>query len=170
MAGDGGEGAAGAEATTKTRYLYFRELLNDGLLEEVGPLLRAHWVEIAHYPDIPLDPDFNSYRALEAQGNLRVFTARDALAGMELVGYACFIVRANIHYRTSLQAVQDVLYIRPDRRGFGRDFISWCDEELRKDGVQVVYHHVKLAHDWGRLLERLGYERIETIWGRRLDR
>ncbi len=52
----------------------------------------------------------------------------------------------------------------------GARFIQWCDEQLTAEAVQVVYQHVKLAYDFGSLLTRLGYEPIETVWGRRLDR
>ena len=29
--------------------------------EECGDLIAAHWVEIAVWPDIPLDPDWSGY-------------------------------------------------------------------------------------------------------------
>ena len=35
--------------------------------------------------------------------------------------------------------------------------------------LQVVSQHVKLAHDFGPLLKRLGYEHVEHVWQRRLD-
>jgi lysylphosphatidylglycerol synthetase-like protein (DUF2156 family) len=52
----------------------------------------------------------------------------------------------------------------------GAAFIDWCDQQLRAEGVQVVSHHVKLAHDFGPTLARLGYEHVEAMWQRRLDR
>lgn len=143
-----------------------RELVHE-IFHETKPLLEKHWKEIAHYQDIALDPDFDQYERLENSGALRTFTARTE--DNSLVGYAVFFVRANIHYKSSIQAAQDVLFIDPNHRGFGRDFIVWCDEELRKEGVQAVYHHVKAAHNFGPLLERLGYELVDLIYGRRID-
>jgi hypothetical protein len=101
-------------------------------------------------------------------GTLRTFTARDA-DGV-LTGYCVFFVRHNIHYASSLQASQDVIYIDPERRGFGAEFILWCDQQLKEEGVQAVYHHVKQAHNFGPLLERFGYECVDLIYARRLDR
>lgn len=136
--------------------------------DEVQPLLQAHWREIAHYQDIPLDVDVQTYAQIEAAGVLRIFTVR---VDGRLAGYNCFMVKAHPHYRCSLQANQDVLFLAPDFRGAGVGirFIDWCDGELAAEGVQVVYQHVKAAHNFGPLLERLGYELMDLIYARRLD-
>jgi hypothetical protein len=131
------------------------------------PLMRKHYAEVAHYQDIEFEPDWDKYLALEAAGSFRAFTARDFDGS--LIGYACFFVHSNLHYKSSLQAVQDVIYIDPTVRGFGRQFIDWCDSMLAGLGVQVVYHHVKCAKDFSPALVKLGYEKIEHIYGRRLD-
>lgn len=145
------------------------------LWDEVIPLLIEHWKEIAHYKDITLDPDIEAYNAMEESGVLRMYTARrqsiDLLKG-ELIGYTAFFVRNNAHYRQSKQAVQDVLFLRDrDRLGFtGIKLIKFAEESLRDEGVQVIYHHVKIRHDvLGRLLERFGYEPVDVIYTKRLD-
>jgi hypothetical protein len=144
-----------------------REHLDGTLWDEAMPLLREHWKEVAHYPDIPLDVDTESYERLDEAGAIRCYTARD---DGTLVGYALYFVRPNLHYAGSIQAVQDVLYLHPAvRGGTGYRFIRWCDEQLTKQAVQCVYHHVKVIHDFGRLLERQGYEKIDIIYGKRLD-
>lgn len=140
----------------------------DQFIPDALPLMKNHYAEVAHYQDIPFNPDWETYRVLEQSGTFRVFTARDE--DDRLIGYACFFIHPNIHYKTSKQAVQDVLYIDPGSRGFGRHFIDWCDSQLRGEGVQTVYHHVKYANDYGSALVKLGYEKIEAVYGRRLDR
>ena len=144
---------------------YAREMVTAGEAE-IRPLLVEHWREIAHYQDIELDPDWEFYRAAKT---VRVFTARD---GGRLVGYGVFFVGPNKHYRRSIQAVQDLLFILPEYRGrtVGPRLVKYCDEQLRAEGAQVVYHHVKCAHDFGPLLAHLGYERVEGIYAKRLDR
>lgn len=144
-----------------------RETAGPDLFGEMAPLLEKHYLEISHYLDIPLDPDWPQYQKLEDVGALRVFTARDE--ALTMTGYAVFFVRHNIHYKSSLQALQDVLFIDPTNRGFGAKFILWCDKELRAEGVQVVYHHVKDAHNFGALLERFDYQLVDHIYARRLD-
>lgn len=145
------------------------ETVNVALFEEVSPLLVKHYREIAHYPDIELDPDWESYAKVSEMGNLRVFGARTG-PDSKLVGYAVYFVRANMHYKNSLQAVQDVLFVDPDYRGRGGAFIKFCDEQLKAEGVQVTYHHIKAAHNFGPMLERIGYTLVDLIYSRRLDK
>lgn len=138
------------------------------VIDEIGPLLFAHWQEIAQYPDIPLNPDFDHYTRAEMHGQLRVYTARHE---RDLAGYAVYIVAPALHYANSLQAKQDVLFLKPQYRHgrIGWKLIQFADVQLRADGVQVVYQHMKTDHDFGPLLERLGYTFCDKLYSRRLD-
>lgn len=136
------------------------------IVDEGWDLFKKHYEEIAHFKEIPLNPDVASYLALEAAGRLQVFSARGE--GNELVGYALFIVNKNLHYSSSLQASQDIIYIRPENRGCGREFITYCDNQLKELGVEVSYHHVKVAHNFGPMLEKLGYKAVDIIYGKKL--
>jgi GNAT superfamily N-acetyltransferase len=135
---------------------------------EIMPLLRAHWEEIAHYKDIELAPNIEAYAKLEAAGVLHCYTARVAGA---LVGYFVATVVPSLHYRFSLQAHQDVLFVLPEHRRsrVGVGLIRFAEAQMRAAGVQVVQHHMKVAHDFGPLLARMGYEWIEKIYAKRLD-
>jgi GNAT superfamily N-acetyltransferase len=144
---------------------YQREQVGD-VIEEIKPLLALHWREIAHYQDIALDPDWEFYRRAPA---VRVYTAR--LDG-ELIGYGVFFLAPNRHYKQSIQAVQDILFLHPDHRGgrTGYRLIKFCDEQAKAEGAQAIYHHVKSAHDFGPLLGALGYELVDLIYAKRLDK
>lgn len=146
-----------------------QERLTPQFQAELMPLLVLHWAEIAHWKDIPLEPDWEAYYAVLASGALRAFTFRET--GL-LKGYGVFVVKESIHYRSSKQASQDIIWVAPEYRKqmLGARFIQWCDEQLALEGVEVVHHHVKLAHDFGKTLERLGYEAVETIYSKRLTR
>ena len=89
-----------------------------------------------------------------------------------MVGYAAYAVHQNPHYRGIKQAIQDVLFLHPSKRGHlaGYRLIQFADEVLKKQGVQLVSHHVKMAHDFSPMLERLGYEQSEKIMEKRLDK
>jgi hypothetical protein len=148
-------------------YTFQREHATQALREEIEPLLIAHFDEIAHYQDIPLRPDWNFYLGAR---NLRCYTARQD--GV-LVGYAVFGLGINKHFMGSLQAVQDIIFIAPQHRhkSAGAGLVTFCDEQLRAEGVQVVYHHAKLQHGaLGDLLRAKGYELIDLVYGKRLDR
>lgn len=144
------------------------EPLTPELGQETMPLLVAHWREIAHDLTIPLSPDWERYYALQDAGSIRVYTAR---RDGEIIGYAVFIVNRNLHYSTSVQAVQDILFIREDlRRGtLGTRLIKFSEEQLKQEGVQVVVHHIKAKHDWSPLIERLGYSLVDLIYLKRIN-
>lgn len=147
---------------------YQAELVAD-LWPEFDPLLKRHWSEIAHYADIPLEVDRETYEGMERAGALRCYTAR---AAGNLIGYVVFFVRRNIHYSSSLQALQDVLFLDPHyRRGMaGATLIRVAETRLRAEGVQVIYHHVKRTNRVGELLVRLGYELVDEVYAKRLDK
>ena len=142
------------------------EKLQD-IWDEILPILKEHYLEIAHYKDIRFEPDVAYYFSAEDNGKVHTFTARE---DGELIGYAVFGVLYNIHYKSSKQAHQDIIYIKKEKRGFGRYFIEWCDEQLRGMGVQVVYHHIKASHNWGKVLEKMGYQMVDVLYTKRLDK
>ncbi len=150
----------------KGNMIYREEKFKD-IITELRPLLIKHYEEIAHYQDIPLVADDEKYVKLTDMGVYRLFTARTEVG--ELTGYQGFMISHNIHYSSSLQAVEDVLFVFGPRRGFGAAFIRYGDDELKKSGVQVVYRHVKVKHNHGKILTRDGYEQIDLIFGKRLD-
>ena len=157
------------------RVLFQREFFR-AFFAEALPLIERHKAEIAHYPDIELDVDTEKYELSEKQETLRVYTARlnkGASSPLTLIGYALFFVGPSPHYKGSIQAVEDVLYVDPEQRQgrVGLDLIRYTEAELRREGVQAVYHHVKITHPaLGILLAREGYEHIDSIYGKRLDR
>jgi len=134
--------------------------------DEAMPLMEEHWEEIAHYKDVPLEPDYEFYLAAETAALLRVYTARNDEG--KLIGYAVYFIRRAPHYKSVVYGVQDVLFISKGHRGTGGRFILWCDEQLKLDGVNFVFHHIKAKHNFGKLLERLGYNLIDLIYSRRL--
>lgn len=142
------------------------EILTPDLYVEMYPLFEEHYEEIAHFKDIPLKPDVELYLKSQDIGLLRVFTARKE--DNEMVGYNVFFTKHNGHYKDSLNASQDIIFVRKAQRGFGLKFIEWCDEQLRNEGVDVVYHHVKAAHNFGPKLEKQGYVLVDLIYAKKL--
>lgn len=148
---------------------FAREEYSPQLVAEFEPLLRAHWREVAHYADLPLLPQWQRYEALAAAGVMRVFTAR---ANGALIGYSVHIVTPSMHY-TVQTASEDILFVLPEHRHgtLGSRLIAFADEMLRGEGVVLSMRHVKFRPelDYSRLLERMGYERVDQLLGRRLD-
>lgn len=149
---------------------FSREPLSIKLIEELQPILEAHYKEIAEYQDIPLRPAFDSYWDAEKQGRLRIYIVRKH---GEVIGYNVVVMQLNAHYSTSKQAVQDILYVMAEHRmeGIGRRLVVYCNEQLGHEGVQVLSHHVKAKHPaLGHILETEGFELKEYIYQIRLDK
>lgn len=133
-------------------------------LEELKPLLPHHHKEIAIYQDrMPLDPDYGAYLAADARGELCFVTARK---DGELVGYALFFVKPHLHYRRTLTATMDLIYLWPDHRlnGTGRLMGDVLMNELRRRGVGPVWggskYHCPIDGFW----RAMGMERAETMF------
>jgi hypothetical protein len=149
-----------------------REKLSECQAEIQPILLHEHWEEVGHYKDIPIDMQWEKYALIEQMGKLRCYTIRAPLneefKETILQGYAFFIVDHHLHYKHTVVASQDILYVRKPYRGIGKMFLSWCDDQLKAESVNTVTQHIKPWFDWSPMAEKLGYEKAETIYTRRL--
>ena len=145
-----------------------QETLAECLNDDTKALLLLHWSEIAPHQDLPLDPDYDAYARLEQAGCLRCYVLREQ--GIA-VGYAVFLVMRNMKYQTSIHATADLLFLLPRMRKqlYGARFLSWCDDQLRAEGVVIVRHCVERTYEYGPVLERLGYEQEQVIYAKRLE-
>lgn len=136
------------------------------LIDEMTPLWKKHYDEIALYKDIPLAPNLTMYARAAEMGYLTIFTARQA---DKLVGYEVLFVSPHPHYQSAIMATQDILFLDKSMRGGlnGYKFIKWCDIQLRAMGVHLVMQHVKKNHDFSPLLMRMGYIEHDKIYSRR---
>lgn len=147
---------------------FAEETITDATLAEAKPLLEQHWREIALYPDIPLDPDYEFYKSASKVGLLHAYSARDA---GQLIGYTLFVVQRHRHYRSLVSASNDIIWIHPDHRKakIGSRFCDFWDEELKKLGVRVCHINTKVLHpalQW--LLMSKGYAEVEKAFEKRL--
>lgn len=131
---------------------------------ETLPLAIQHYHEIAWNKEkIPLDVDVEKYTLLDEQGILFCFSARDQ---GNLIGYAFFIVAPHPHYKSTVFASNDVIFIKKQYRGrrLGEDFISFCTNDLVAFGVQVMAIRIKDCLDWSSLAESIGFESVESTY------
>ncbi len=134
--------------------------------DDVWPVLRdEHWEETGDFDDLPYDMDWEIYAALEKVGILKCYTIRGNSGHLE--GYVFFLVAKHLHHRHTLCASADILYVRKPFRGIGREFLTWCDEQLKNEGATMVMHHLKPFFNYGTLYEKMGYEKAETLMIRR---
>ena len=148
-------------------FTYQQEFL-DTCLSDMDHLLKMHWEQIAlNKEKIKLNPDFDAYKELEAQGKLKIFTVRH---DKELVGYFVVLVGYNIHYKDHLFAQNDVIYVHPDYRkgSTGANLISFAEKCLKEDNVSVLSINTKVHKPFDPLMERLGFNLIERVYSKYL--
>lgn len=114
----------------------------DARAKGLEALQAAHWREVAVDKDkIPLSVDWNRYVATEEAGAFMAFAMSD---GDALVGYNAFFTNRHFHYSTTVFAVNDVIYVRPENRGLdGIRFILSAEKELAGLGVRKILYHSK---------------------------
>ena len=143
---------------------FSRERIADAW-DEALPLLRANARETSILPR-EFDPDLDGILAAEAAGVLRAYTMR---ADGKLVGYTTFAVSPHFHFRGLIIATQDALFVSPEYRGRAAlRFLRWQDDELAREGVDLIHRQVTVRRDYGRALDRIGYSPDACEWVRDL--
>ena len=132
--------------------------------DEAVELFKNHYEEVAERQDvIELDPNIEKYNQLYKAKTLEIHTARD---NGKLIGYSLWVVVNHLHYKKSITASSDVLYISPEyRKGMlGYKFIKWTTEEIKKRNPQRILFHMKPFLDYGKIVERLGGHYFEKTY------
>lgn len=133
-------------------------------LEEVKPLLEKHYEELALNRDqVPLSPQYDEYLSRDAKGMVMTVTVRDE---GELVGYFVGFIAPGLHYSTCLTLHLDIFWIKPEHRGKmgGFKLFKAVEKEAKRRGVQRMFVGSKCHSDASWLFEKLGYDRVETVY------
>lgn len=132
---------------------------------EASALIAQHWDEVAHdQQDRLLDVDWESFEALEKNGQFYLLSARD---DGHLVGYVVAILRPHFHSKGTMSAYVDAIFLSKDARknNVGIRLIQMADTAL-DSLADFIYWHIKPERNFAPILKRLGYHFIEEIWGR----
>jgi GNAT superfamily N-acetyltransferase len=138
-------------------------------LEEVKPLLPAHYEELALDRDrVPLSPQYDEYLKRDAQGAVLTIALREA---GKLVGYFVGFVAPGLHYSTCLTLHLDIFWIHPDHRGQNGGFLLFraMEAEARRRGVQRLFVGSKTHLPADYLFEKLGYRKVESVYSAMLE-
>lgn len=133
---------------------------------EIEPLLEEHWKEIALNKDIiKLNPDWRAYAELDSINALRIYTARKE---GKLMGYFVILVSRSLHYKDHLFANNDIVFLRKSaRRGLtGLKLVKFAVESLQAEGVTKLHVNTKTHQPFDPIMERLGFEEIETVFSK----
>jgi GNAT superfamily N-acetyltransferase len=133
--------------------------------EELYPLFEEHYHEIAMYQDkIELDVDYDRYKLFEDLESLFTVIARDD--NDNIIGYSVYIINTHLHYKSTLVAVNDIIFLDPAYRkgGLGKQMVDFCDAELKKRGVHLITLHMKTFAAFEELAVASGYDKAEYIY------
>ena len=133
---------------------------------EIEPLLAKHYEEIALNKDIiKLNPDWRAYAELDRINALRIYTARKE---GKLMGYFVILVSRSLHYKDHLFANNDIVFLRKSaRRGLtGLKLVKFAVESLQAEGVTKLHVNTKTHQPFDPIMERLGFEEIETVFSK----
>jgi GNAT superfamily N-acetyltransferase len=135
---------------------------------ELQAIYPQHWAELAVDPDIPLEPDYEVYRALDAGNKIAFVTLRDEYS--RLAGYFIGFIWRELHYKSCVACFTDIFYVLPEfRKGWsGVKLFRAVEAELRRRDVQRWYVTSKLHKDSSALLRRCGFAATESHFSKRL--
>jgi GNAT superfamily N-acetyltransferase len=145
---------------------YNVERLTEELLEELQPLLEAHWEEIAMHKDkIVFDPDYEAYLAMQENEAVQSVIVRD---DGKIIGYYISFIYTHPHYKNNKFSQNDVLYVDPSKRGgtVAYRMLKFAEKELKALGISVMTLHMKTAYPFERLCESVGMSEIEKIYSK----
>lgn len=131
-------------------------------VEELKPLLPAHWEELGIYKDrMPLDPVWPVYQAFENAGQLLYVPLR---ADGKLAGYFIGIITPGLHYGQTLTCKMDICRVLPEHRKgrAGTILFDAVKAELVRRGVKMWWVGSKDHHPIEGFYEAIGFERQET--------
>ena len=142
-------------------------------LEELKPLFQPHYEELALNRDrVPLDPQYDTYLAREALGELLCVTLRER---GRIVAYFIGFIAPALHYRTCLTLTMDVFWLHPDYRGsdslsdleeglLAEQLFRTVKEEALRRRVQRCYYGSKAHKDASHLFEQLGLQKVDVYY------
>lgn len=144
----------------------FQIELTASIEDEIKTLIKDHWEEIALNKDvIKLNPDFEAYKRLEAEGYLGIYTCR---FDGELVGYFVILATHNLHYKDHIFATNDIIYLKPEHRNksAGKELIEFAENDLKERGVSVLAINTKVHQPFDKLMEHMGFNLIERVYAK----
>lgn len=132
---------------------------------ELEPHFPEHWRMLGLWRDkMPLDVDKAAYFRIDAEGGFTLGTVRE---DGRLVAYANFFVRPHLHYRSTVCATMDVIYLEQSLRGSGHGAAlgKTVLAELKRRGVGPMFGGSKNHNGIEAFWRAMGMEPVETVLG-----
>lgn len=141
------------------------------VVDEIKPLHAEHWAETeTHRHGERLNPDYARFMDYERMGRFLLVTVREKDSGHMVGNYAAYLNYST--HTQKLSATEDTLFLsRAHRRGrLGVELIRFSEYAMATVGVHELRVTVKLVNTVGPMLERMGYQPVETGYLKLLNR
>ena len=135
-------------------------------IEELKPMFAEHHKVLGLYQDkMPLAPRYDLYNQRNNNGELVMPILRK---DGRIIGYWPTFIAPGMHYRTTLTATMDILWVHPDHRGDhgGLLLYNCLDQELRRRGVKLWWVGSKNHKEIETFYEMLGFEKKEAYFAK----
>lgn len=146
--------------------IYSRESLLV-IKDEMATLLDNHYEELTlNKHVVKLNPDWERYAKLEAEGKLHWFCCRDGDG--KLVGYSGFFLDTHIHYKDLVVATNDVYYMDSQyRKGVAWfKLLRYSEQQMFSLGAHKVVWHLKDSYDFSPILLKNGYKKEDSLYAK----
>jgi GNAT superfamily N-acetyltransferase len=130
---------------------------------ELVDLYEQHWEEVYGKTDRKVEIDFPIYKQMEDMGlAFGLFAYYDNL----IVGYSINLLGPNVHCAGGLTCTNDALYVDPLFRDtpLGIRLIKKTADTAKKSGADLMTWNSPLNSPLGKILQRLGYLPMETVY------
>lgn len=138
-------------------------------MAELMPLMEDLHREAGEFSDLELDVCWEVYEHNHVHRISRYYTVREE---GELIGLLVMVVHTHTFYPSMKIGIQDVVYVKPERRGLaGIKLFKFAEVKLKEEGVDTVMLHTRVGGavvDFGKVLERLGYRASELTYSKRI--
>lgn len=138
----------------------------DEIIDDIEPILEDHYAETELYHQVlPLNPDYQMYRAGNEHGIIHFYTARD---DYDLVGYIIMMVANKPHSKDALYGMCDMIYVAPEYRHteVAPELIQYAEGEIKNQGADVVLITLKAHSKADSLMKSLGYEESDVSYSK----
>jgi hypothetical protein len=143
--------------------ILYQEEAYSACIEELKAIYPEHYEELAVEKSVPLEPDYDTYLALEKLGKISLITCRK---DSELIGYVMFFINTHMHYKSCKVAHEDIYYLKkPYRKGrIGIKLFQYAEQAMREKKIDRIVFGTKVYLDNSKLFEYLGYRFYEKLY------
>lgn len=136
--------------------------------EALKPLIAAQFEEVCPlYGEIGVEVDWMLWREQEKIGTFRGI---GVFCGEDLEGYLIAFVFPHWHHAGQLHALVDLFWVSPRARyrGAGKTALRMFEEQMTREGVQMLGATERVGQGLDKLFAGLGWRPTEVVYTKKL--